>query len=77
MRKKWRLLLYVWAFAIVFSACSGNSGSSSGGAAVNEQMKLAGITPGASLTPDGKTFRYGVLIPASEIRLCLEEWGGV
>lgn len=49
---------------------------SSGGAAIGEDMKLVGITPGASLSPNGKTFRYGVLIPVSEIRLCLEEWNG-
>ena len=49
---------------------------SSGGAALNEQMQLAGTVPGGSFSLDGKTFRYGVLIPASEIRLCLEEWGG-
>jgi len=49
---------------------------SSGGAAIGEDMKLVGITPGASLGLDGNTFRYGVLIPASEIRLCLEEWNG-
>ena len=47
---------------------------SSGGAAIDEQMKLAGITPGAALSLDGKTFLYGVLIPASEINLCLNEW---
>ena len=47
---------------------------SSGGAAFGEDMKLAGITPGASLSPDGKTFYYGVLIPVSEIKLCLDEW---
>lgn len=47
---------------------------SSGGAAIGEDMKLAGITPGASLSLDGKTFKYGVLIPVSEIRLCLDEW---
>ena len=47
---------------------------SSGGAAIDEQMKLAGITPGASLSLDGKTFLYGVLIPVSEINLCLDEW---
>ena len=47
---------------------------SSGGAAINEQMKLAGITPGASLSLDGKSFKYGVLIPVSEIRECLKEW---
>ncbi len=47
---------------------------SSGGAALNEDMKLTGIVPGGSFTPDGKIFRYGVLIPASEIRICLDEW---
>ena len=47
---------------------------SSGGAAFGEDMKLVGITPGASLSPDGKTFYYGVLIPVSEIRLCLADW---
>ena len=47
---------------------------SSGGAAIGEDMHLVGITPGASISPDGKTFRYGVLIPVSEIRLCLDEW---
>lgn len=46
---------------------------SSGGAAVGEQMQLVGITPGASLSLDGKTFKYGVVIPVSEIRLCLDE----
>ena len=45
----------------------------SGGAAIGEDMKLVGITPGASLSPDGKTFRFGTLIPFSEIRLCLNE----
>ena len=47
---------------------------SSGGAAIGEDMKLVGITPGASLPLDGKTFKYGVLIPVSEIRICLNEW---
>lgn len=47
---------------------------SSGGAAVNEEMKLAGITPGAYFSPDGKKFISGVLIPVSEIRLCLDAW---
>ncbi|MBR5718339.1 MAG: trypsin-like peptidase domain-containing protein [Clostridia bacterium] len=47
---------------------------SSGGAAINEEMKLVGITPGASLSLNGKTFKYGVLIPVSEIRICLDEW---
>ncbi len=47
---------------------------SSGGAAINEQMRLAGITPGGYYSADGATFRSGVLIPASEIRICLEEW---
>ena len=46
---------------------------SSGGAAVNEQMKLVGITPAASISPDGKDFKFGVLIPVSEINICLEE----
>ena len=50
---------------------------SSGGAAVNEQMKLIGITPGGSYSLDGKTFNYGVLIPVSEIRQCLNDWKGV
>lgn len=49
---------------------------SSGGAAIGEDMKLVGITPGASLSLNGKTFRYGVLIPVSEIRLCLGDWIG-
>lgn len=49
---------------------------SSGGAALNEQMQLVGTVPGGSFSLDGKTFRFGVLIPASEIKLCLEEWGG-
>ena len=48
---------------------------SSGGAAIGEQMQLIGITPGGSYSLDGKTFNYGVLIPVSEIKLCLEEWG--
>lgn len=47
---------------------------SSGGAAISEQMQLVGITPGAYLSLGGAKFNYGVLIPASEIRLCLEEW---
>ena len=47
---------------------------SSGGAAINEQMKLVGITPGASLSLDGKSFNYGVLIPVSEINACLNDW---
>ena len=47
---------------------------SSGGAAIGEHMKLVGITPGASFSFDGKTFKYGVLIPVSEIKLCLDDW---
>lgn len=47
---------------------------SSGGAAINDRLQLVGITPGASLSLDGKTFRFGVLIPVSEIKLCLDEW---
>ena len=37
-------------------------------------MIIVGVTPGASLSSDGRTFRYGVLIPVSEVRLCLDEW---
>lgn len=47
---------------------------SSGGAAFNEQMRLAGITPGGYYSADGSTFQCGVLIPVSEIQICLEEW---
>lgn len=47
---------------------------SSGGAAINEQMQLVGTTPGGSYSLDGKTFNYGVLIPVSEIKICLDEW---
>lgn len=50
---------------------------SSGGAALNEQMQLIGTVPGGSFSLDGKTFRYGVLIPVSEIKTCLEDWGGL
>lgn len=49
---------------------------SSGGTAINEQMELAGITPGGSYSLDGKAFNYGVLIPVSEIRQCLNDWSG-
>jgi hypothetical protein len=49
---------------------------SSGGAAINERMQLAGTTPGGSYSLDGKDFHYGVLIPVSEIRLCLADWDG-
>lgn len=72
MKKITRAVLALLTAALVFSGCSGLG--SSGGAAFNEQMKLAGITPGAYLSPDGKTFHCGVLIPISEIRLCLAEW---
>ena len=47
---------------------------SSGGAAIGEDMKLVGITPGASLGLSGNSFQYGILIPVSEIRICLDEW---
>jgi len=47
---------------------------SSGGAAINENMQLIGITPGGFFSADGKTFQYGVLIPVSEINICLDEW---
>ena len=47
---------------------------SSGGAAINEGMQLAGITPGGYYSADGARFRYGALIPASEIGICLAEW---
>lgn len=47
---------------------------SSGGAAINEQMQLVGITPGGYFSADGSAFKCGVLIPSSEIRLCLAEW---
>lgn len=43
-------------------------------AAFNENMKLVGITPGGSYSLDGKDFNYGVLIPVSEIQICLNEW---
>ena len=49
---------------------------SSGGAAINEQMQLAGTTPGGSFSLNGKSFRFGVLIPPSEIKICLSEWSG-
>lgn len=47
---------------------------SSGGAAIGEDMKLVGITPGANLSADGNTFQFGVIIPVSEILSDLEEW---
>ncbi len=47
---------------------------SSGGAAYNEKMQLAGTVPGGSFSLDGKDFRFGVLIPVSELKLCIEEW---
>jgi S1-C subfamily serine protease len=47
---------------------------SSGGAAFNEQMQLAGTTPGGSFSLDGKSFNYGVMIPVSEIKICFDEW---
>ena len=47
---------------------------SSGGAAFNEQMQLAGTTPGGAFSLDGKTFNFGVMIPVSEIKICLDEW---
>ena len=47
---------------------------SSGGAALNEEMKLAGITPGGNFSADGKDFKYGVMTPVSEINACLAEW---
>lgn len=49
---------------------------SSGGAVIDEQMKLIGITTGASLSPDGKKFYFGAMIPVSEIEIALQEWGG-
>ena len=64
------LAALVLGAVITLSGCSG----SSGGAAVNEKMQLAGITPGGFYSADGKTFKYGVLIPASEIKICLDEW---
>ncbi len=36
-----------------------------------------GIVPGGSFSPKGDTFRFGVLIPVSEIKICLSEWGGI
>ena len=47
---------------------------SSGGAALNEEMKLAGITLGGYFSADGKDFKYGVMTPVSEINACLAEW---
>ena len=47
---------------------------SSGGAAINEKMQLVGTTPGANLSADGEKFVYGLMIPVSEIRQCLDEW---
>ena len=52
-----------------------NTGSS-GGAAFGEGMELVGITPGVVMSLDRRSVERGVLIPASEIRLCLAEWGG-
>ena len=47
---------------------------SSGGAAINEKMQLVGTTPGANLSADGEKVVYGLMIPVSEIRQCLDEW---
>ena len=47
---------------------------SSGGAAFNENMQLIGITPGGYFSADGKTYKYGVLIPVSEIKICFDEF---
>ena len=44
----------------------------SGGAVLNEKMRLTGIITGGSFSPDGKTFRCGGLIPVSEIRIFLQ-----
>ncbi len=49
---------------------------SSGGAVIDEEMKLIGITTGASLSPDGTKFYFGAMIPVSEIEICLKEWRG-
>ena len=46
----------------------------SGGAAINEKMELVGITPGAIYSFNGRFFRYGVLIPVSEINICLQDY---
>ena len=45
----------------------------SGGAVYNEKLELSGIVTGGVLAPDGQTFRYGVFIPGSEIRIFLDE----
>ena len=47
---------------------------SSGGTAFNEDMKLAGTIPDGPFSLDGKDFNYGVMIPVSEIKICLDEW---
>ncbi len=70
------------AFAVlVMTALLMLTGCSEGGRpdrnTVYEQMKVAGITPGVLLSLDGKTVKRGALIPVSEIRLCLEQIGGI
>ena len=57
--------------AMKHSACIQTG--SSGGAVLNEEMQLTSIITGGSFSPDGKTFRYGALIPTSGIHICLEE----
>ena len=69
-RKARSVILIVLIVTAVLAGCVGNGGNRN---IVYEDMKLVGITPGASLSPNGKTFRYGVLIPVSEIRLCLNK----
>ena len=69
-RRIMSVMLIVLALAVALSGCGGNNDNRN---VVYEDMKLVGITPGASLSPNGKEFRYGVLIPVSEIKLCLEE----
>lgn len=53
------------AAAVLLSGCGG---------AFNEEMRLVGTIPGGSFSPNGQTFRFGVMIPVSELRLCIEAW---
>ena len=46
---------------------------SSGSAVYNEKMELVGINIGGGRDLFGR-FRHGVMIPADQIRTCLDEW---
>ena len=49
-------------------------GGSSGGAVLNENMKLVGIITGGTSTPMSNKYISSFMIPISQVKKCIDEW---